>query len=179
MSPLLSLRIPARRAVRFFPVPPPPEGGRPAGPSMAQAEGLVLAGRELGLRLQIAQTGTPVRLGAAREEAAFRVIREGLIAAAAHADAAEPVMLELHWSRHGLELRLTETPGETALGQLLTTGSDIAALEQHAARAGGTLRAGMSPDGFSLLACFPAPRLSLMRLQPRRLRRPALLRPAG
>ncbi|WP_139346523.1 hypothetical protein [Sinomonas mesophila] len=130
---------------------------RPAGPSLAHAEGLVGAGRRLGLRLQITQTGTPVPLGAAREEAAFRVILYGLANAAAHADAAAPVVLELHWSRGGLELRLTDTPGETALSQLLSAGADIAALEQHAARAGGSLRAGMCPDGFSVMARFPAP----------------------
>ena len=144
---------------RWLPVRGDDDGARSpsaGGPSLAQAEGLVGAGRRHGLRLQIAQTGTPVPLGAAREEAAFRVIREGLASAAAHADASAPVLLELHWSRSGLELRLTDTPGETSLGQLLMAGADIAALQQHAVRAGGSLRAGMSPDGFTVMARFPA-----------------------
>ena len=107
MSSLLSLRTPVRRVVRFFQTQPRPAGAHPAGPSIAHAEGLIGAGQELGLRLQLAQTGTPVRLGAVREEAAFRAIRDGLAAAAAHGDATAPVTLELHWSRQGLTLRLT------------------------------------------------------------------------
>ena len=173
MPPLSSLWTRARRTLDGA---RPPCG--PVGPSLAQAEGLVRAGRRLGLRLQIAQTGSPVSLGPVREAAAYRVIRDGLANAAAHADASLPVVLELHWSPGGLELRLTDTPGKTSLGQLLTAGADIAALGQHTARAGGSLRAGMSPDGFSVLARFPAPSPSA-RPWRRSPRWPAKLEAAG
>ena len=176
MPPLSSPWTRTRRTLDGARPPSSPAG--PAGPSLAQAEGLVRAGRRLGLRLQIAQTGSPVPLGPVREAAAYRIIREGLANAAAHADAASPVVLELHWSPCGLELRLTDTPGETSLGQLLTAGVDIAALEQQAARAGGALQAGMSPDGFSVLARFPVPSSSA-RPWRRSTRWPGRLRAAG
>jgi signal transduction histidine kinase len=131
---------------------PPPHRGR----RLVQAEELVRAGCRAGLRLRLIQTGRPVSLRPEAEEAAYRVIQEAITNAAKHADAASPVTLQLSWSTEGLVLRLTNEPGETEIGQLLSTGHGIAGMEARAAAAGGSLHAGLSSDGFTVEASFPA-----------------------
>jgi signal transduction histidine kinase len=142
---------------------PPP---RAPSPDLDRLPELVEIARAAGLSVTAAVTGTPRRLPAAIELAAYRIVQESLTNVARHAPGAT-ASVRLEYNDDGLDLRIRDdgpASGSARLGPrregeqpLDRPGSGIAGMRERAIALGGRLDAHHRPAaGFEIVAHLPA-----------------------
>ncbi len=136
------------------------EATQPA-PGLAMLDDLVATTNRAGLRTTLRIDGTPRRLAATVDLAAYRIIQELLTNTIRHAGQASATV-SLAWGDHrlGLEIRDTGRGAAANAGaadvSVLGTGHGIVGMRERAVAVGGTFEAGSSPGGgFAVHAELP------------------------
>jgi signal transduction histidine kinase len=130
----------------------------PGPPGLDGLDALLDRIRAAGLAVSLDVTGTPARLPADADRAAYRIAQESLTNVLRHAGATR-ARVELSYGPDGLGLRVRDD-GHGGTGAPVTpgavAGSGIAGMRRRAADAGGTLAAGPCPGGgFEVAARLP------------------------
>jgi signal transduction histidine kinase len=116
-------------------------------PGTAQLETLVAGARRAGLETTLSVTGTPSRLPAAVDLAAYRIVQESLTNAIRHAGPAQAVVSLCY---RGAELRIDVADtgrGQSASAVSEGAGHGLAGMRERAAAVGGSVETGPSPGG--------------------------------
>jgi signal transduction histidine kinase len=136
------------------------EATEPA-PGLAMLDDLLATAMRAGMPTTLHMEGTPRRLPATVDLAAYRIIQESLTNAVRHAGPAEATV-SLAWSDGWLRLLVRDTghggAGNGALsdGAVPGAGHGLVGMRERAAAVGGTLWAGPSRDGgFAVTAELP------------------------
>jgi signal transduction histidine kinase len=129
-------------------------GDPQAGRGMAAVGGLIDEFRAAGAPVSLRSQGTPRPLPPRADEAAYRVIEEGLTNAVRHAPG-QPVSVVVGWEARSLLLMV----GNMSDGRAYTPGSGLADLAGRLRRAGGSLSHGLSGGQFRLHAILPVRRV--------------------
>jgi signal transduction histidine kinase len=124
-------------------------------PGTAQLDALIDGARRAGLDTTFTVTGEPVRLPAAVDLAAYRIVQESLTNAIRHAG---PATAAVSLGYHPGELRIDVT--DTGLGPAAAVGHGgghgLAGMRERAAAVGGTVETGPGPaGGFRVAARLP------------------------
>jgi signal transduction histidine kinase len=130
-------------------------------PGLAMLDDLVATAARAGLSTTLHVEGTPRRLPATVDLAAYRIIQESLTNAVRHAGPANATV-SLAWSDGWLRLDVRDTGrgvavnGESADATVAGAGHGLVGMRERAAAVGGTLEAGPSPSGgFAVRAELP------------------------
>lgn len=127
------------------------DGGNAASPELAPQPGLgqvpVLVDRvrAAGAPIEIAFTGTPVRLPDGVDLVAYRVVQEALTNAMKHAVGAR-VRVEIGYAPTSVSIDVLDTGGATAPG-VMGVGRGLVGMRERLAVYGGTLDVGPRPTG--------------------------------
>jgi signal transduction histidine kinase len=124
------------------------------GRGMSAVGGLIDEFRAAGAPVSLRSRGTPRPLPPQADEAAYRVIEEGLTNAVRHAPG-QPVSVVVAWEARALRL----TVANTAQRGTYTPGSGLADLTGRLRHAGGSLSHGLADGQFRLHAVVPARRV--------------------
>ena len=124
-------------------------------PGIARLEDLIAGARRAGLETTFTVTGDPVRLPAAVDLAAYRIIQESLTNTIRHAG---PATATVSLGYAGDEVRIDVT--DTGRGQPAIAGNGgghgLAGMRERATAVGGTVAAGPGPSGgFRVAARLP------------------------
>ena len=124
-------------------------------PGTARLEDLIAGARRAGLETTLTVTGDPVRLPAAVDLAAYRIIQESLTNTIRHAG---PATAAVSLGYAGDEVRIDVT--DTGRGRPAIAGNDgghgLAGMRERATAVGGTVEAGPGPaGGFRVAARLP------------------------
>jgi signal transduction histidine kinase len=139
------------------------EATQPA-PGLAMLDTLVSTANRAGLSTTVRVEGTPRRLPATVDLAAYRIIQESLTNAVRHAGPATATV-RLGWNEQGLRVEVSDsgsgagaaTTGEAADAALGGPGHGLVGMRERAAAVGGTFEAGRSRDGgYMVCAELPA-----------------------
>jgi signal transduction histidine kinase len=126
-------------------------------PGLADLPELVARVRAAGLPVELTETGTPRRLGAATGLAAYRLVQESLTNTLKHGGPAARAEVRLQWTDEELAVTVTDDgdgPASTGAG-----GQGLVGMRERAAVVGGRAEAGPRPGGgFAVTARFPAAR---------------------
>jgi signal transduction histidine kinase len=118
---------------------------------MHAAGGLIEEFRAAGAVVSLQTRGTPRPVPRAADEAAYRVIEEGLTNAIRHAPG-QPVRVTVAWEADALRLTVVNAAG----GRAYAPGSGLAGLDGRLRQAGGFLDHDLSGEVFRLRAVLPA-----------------------
>lgn len=125
-------------------------------PGLEALDELVASFRTAGANIELSSTGTSGTLAQHADLAAYRILQESLTNATKHAPEAT-VEISLTWTAAGVRLRVANRPPpgrERPPAQ--GTGNGLIGMHERATAAGGTLRAGPTPDGgFEVVATLP------------------------
>lgn len=126
-------------------------------PGLGALDALVTSFRTAGADIALTSAGTPGALAQQADLAAYRIIQESLTNATKHAPGTT-VEVGLTWTDAGVRLRVANpAPSDPDRPPVPGTGNGLIGMRERAAAAGGTLRAGPSPDGrFTVVATLPA-----------------------
>ena len=125
-------------------------------PGTAQLEALITGARRAGLETAFTVTGDPVRLPAAVDLAAYRIVQESLTNAIRHAGPATAAV-SLSYREDELQIEVTDT-GQGPPAGATSAGHGLAGMRERAAAVGGTLQAGPGPGpggGYRVAAWLP------------------------
>lgn len=126
-------------------------------PGLAQLDALVATTRQAGLPVSLLVTGTPAKLPAIVDTAAYRIVQESLTNALRYADSATTRVL-LDYQPTCLHLRI-EDDGRNIATQQGGSGHGISGMRERAVAVGGSLTAeAAAPGGFAVSADLPLPR---------------------
>jgi signal transduction histidine kinase len=114
-------------------------------PGTAQLEALITGARRAGLETAFTVTGDPVRLPAAVDLAAYRIVQESLTNAIRHAGPATAAV-SLSYREDELQIEVTDT-GQGPPAGATSAGHGLAGMRERAAAVGGTLQAAPGPGG--------------------------------
>jgi signal transduction histidine kinase len=114
-------------------------------PGTAQLEALITGARRAGLETAFTVTGDPVRLPAAVDLAAYRIVQESLTNSIRHAGPATAAV-SLSYREDELQIEVTDT-GQGPPAGATSAGHGLAGMRERAAAVGGTLQAGPGPGG--------------------------------
>jgi signal transduction histidine kinase len=119
---------------------------RAPAPGLDRLGELVEGARAAGLDVRLTTTGEPVRLPAAADLAAYRIVQESLTNVTRHAGAAQ---VDVSISHAPGEVRITVENDGTGVpvGAAFRPGNGIAGMRERAAAVGGDLDAGVQPGG--------------------------------
>jgi signal transduction histidine kinase len=134
--------------------PDRPDGAVPPPPGLASLETLVAQHRAAGLPVSIEVAGTPRPLGAAADQAAYRIVQEALTNAARHGTGAASVALTYADTAIDLAVTNPANGGGTARAG---GGHGLVGMRERATLAGGTLRTGQRDGVFQVGARIPYP----------------------
>jgi signal transduction histidine kinase len=126
-------------------------GEHPAGRGMSAVGGLINEFRAAGAAVSLRSCGTPRRLPPRADEAAYRVVEEGLTNAIRHAPG-QPASVLVTWEDRRLLLMVSNAADRGAY----TPGSGLADLAGRLRHAGGSLTHDLSGGRFRLQAIVPA-----------------------
>jgi signal transduction histidine kinase len=134
-------------------------GGAPAGavdapPGLASLDGLLAQHTAAGLRVTVTRTGTARAIGAAPDQAAYRILQEALTNAARHGTGTARV--ELGYGETAFEITVTN-PVRAGLRPAAGRGHGVIGMHERAALLGGQLTAGPAGDTFRVGARIPYP----------------------
>jgi len=114
-------------------------------PGTAQLEALITGARRAGLETAFTVTGDPVRLPAAVDLAAYRIVQESLTNTIRHAGPATAAV-SLSYREDELQIEVTDT-GQGPPAGATSAGHGLAGMRERAAAVGGTLQAAPGPGG--------------------------------
>jgi signal transduction histidine kinase len=128
------------------------EGAEIAPPGLASLDTLVAHRMAAGLDVKIATAGTPRPLGVAVDQAAYRILQEGLTNAARHG--AGRVRIDLRFDRSALEVTISNpaVPGPISP---TSNGHGLIGMRERATLLGGSLDAQRVNGSFCVRACLP------------------------
>lgn len=126
-------------------------GERARSREMSAADGLIEEFRAAGAAVSAQSHGTPLPLRPQADEAAYRVIEEGLTNAIRHAPG-RPVSVTITWEAGTLKLTVVNAANR----QMYTPGSGLTDLAGRLRQAGGVLGHELSGGQFRLRATLPA-----------------------
>ena len=133
-------------------------------PGLAMLDALVSTANRAGLSTTVCVDGTPRRLPATVDLAAYRIIQESLTNAVRHAGPATATV-RLGWNEQGLRVEVSDsgsgaaaaTNGEAAGAALGGPGHGLVGMRERAVAVGGTFVAGRTRDGgYTVCAELPA-----------------------
>jgi signal transduction histidine kinase len=131
-------------------------------PGLPQLEALITGACNAGLPVVFRQDGTPRRLPAAADLAAYRIVQESLTNVIKHAGPGATVTVRLSYGDAAVRIEVTDTgvgPGPGLLaggGQGIAWGHGIIGMRERAAAVAGTLVTGRGPDGgYQVIATMP------------------------
>jgi signal transduction histidine kinase len=124
----------------------------PAG--LASLEDLLAQHTAAGLRVAVTRTGTARAIGAAPDQAAYRILQEALTNAARHGTGTARV--ELGYGEIALEITVTN-PVRADVVPPASRGHGMIGMHERAALLGGQLTAGRAGDTFRVGARIPYP----------------------
>jgi signal transduction histidine kinase len=116
---------------------------------LASLDRLIARHREAGLDVTFYASGTPRRLGAAADQAAFRILQEALTNAARHGSGS--ARINLAFGDEWLELTVTN-PTSSEPSPPLDGGHGLVGMRERATLLGGTLDAGRANGVFRVRA---------------------------
>ena len=128
----------------------------PPQPGLADLPDLLARVRASGLRVDLAENGTPGRLGAAAGLAVYRLVQESLTNVLKHAGPDAAARVRLTWAEEELVVSVTDdgyglTPGPGG-------GQGLLGMQERVAVLGGSAEAGPQPGGgFMVEARLPLP----------------------
>ena len=133
--------------------------GDPAGDGVVEApiglaslDTLVASHRQAGLEVTVGASGTPRRLCAATDQAAYRILQESLTNAARHGRGS--VRIELEYGHDSIELSITN-PTSGGDPQITARGHGLIGMRERATLIGGTLEASNEDGVFHIRARLP------------------------
>jgi signal transduction histidine kinase len=118
----------------------------PPQPTLTEVPALLADAREAGSAVQLDSAIALPDVPETVSRSAFRIVQEALTNARRHAPGA-PVMVRLNRVGGDLEMVISN-PGPVGPGDGTRSGMGLTGLTERAALAGGTLTAGVEPDGF-------------------------------
>jgi signal transduction histidine kinase len=128
----------------------------PPQPGLTDLPALFGRVRRAGLAVDSAERGERLRLSAAGELAAYRVVQEALTNVLKHAGADAGTHVRLDWQADGLHLTVRNGPGGRSAAAT-AGGRGLVGMTERVALLGGTLTAGPAGDGgFEVTAVLPA-----------------------
>jgi signal transduction histidine kinase len=128
----------------------------PPQPSLNDLPELISRVRGAGPAVELTERGDRLRLSAAGELAAYRVVQEALTNVLKHAGAGAGARVCLDWQADGLHLTVRNSSGGRSAGRT-EGGRGVAGMTERVALLGGTLRAGpVDGGGFQVTAVLPA-----------------------
>lgn len=125
-------------------------------PALADLDRLVEQMRASGLLVELRVAGEPLALPASQQLAVYRIVQEALTNALRHGDAAEPVHLQIEWSRDAATLDIASAL-RTPVPASAPPGHGLAGMRERALLVGGTLTAAPDGDRFVVRAVIPVP----------------------
>jgi signal transduction histidine kinase len=131
-----------------------PAGVVDAPPGLASLDALLAQNAAAGLRVTATRTGTARAIGAAPDQAAYRILQEALTNAARHGTGTAHV--ELGYGEMALEITVTN-PVRAGLRPAASRGHGVIGMHERAALLGGQLTAGRAGDTFRVGARIPYP----------------------
>lgn len=132
-------------------------------PTLAELERLLDQFRASGLTIRYVERGVPVLAAASSQLAAYRIIQEALTNALRHGDQSTPVELIVAWQETVLELVVTNTMLENALGER-RRGHGIIGMIERATLVGGSVSAHAVGESFVVVASLPIPQNQLREI---------------
>jgi signal transduction histidine kinase len=129
-----------------------PAGVIDAPPGLASLDTLLAQHAVAGLRVTVTRTGTARAIGAAPNQAAYRILQEALTNAARHGTGAAHV--ELGYGERALEITVTNTV-RAGLQPAASRGHGVIGMHERAALLGGQLTAERAGDTFRVSAQIP------------------------
>jgi signal transduction histidine kinase len=130
----------------------PPNGAVEAPPGLASLEGLVAHHRAGGLEVTFEAAGAPRRLGAAADQAAYRILQEALTNATRHG--AGSARIELTYADTAVELGITNPLPEHG-SRRSGGGHGLIGMQERATLLGGNLEVGRAGGTFRVRARIP------------------------
>lgn len=115
-------------------------------PVLADLERLVGEWNAAGMDIRREETGQACPLSPGVERTAYRIIQEGLTNAAKHAPGA-PVAVRLHHQPHQVEVEVANEPAPAPSTPMPRSGFGLTGLHERVVLSGGSLTAGVCPDG--------------------------------
>jgi signal transduction histidine kinase len=135
-----------RRTLAVFRRPDHQDGPRRPAPGLGRLEALAAAMAEGGLPVRVAVTGERVKLSAAVDLTAYRIVQESLSNVARHAGPASATV-RVGYQPDAVVLEIADTGRGAAAGLAGPGGHGIAGMRERAAAVGGTLQAGPTAEG--------------------------------
>ena len=129
-----------------------PAGVVDAPPGLASLGALLAQHTAAGLRVTVTRTGTARAIGAAPDQAAYRILQEALTNAARHGTGTARV--ELGYGQTALQITVTN-PVQAGLRPAASRGHGVIGMHERAALLGGQLAAGRAGDTFRVGARIP------------------------
>ncbi len=129
-----------------------PAGVVDAPPGLASLGALLAQHTAAGLRVTVTRTGTARAIGAAPDQAAYRILQEALTNAARHGTGTASV--ELGYGETALQITVTN-PVQAGLRPAAGRGHGVIGMHERAALLGGQLAAGRAGDTFRVDARIP------------------------
>jgi signal transduction histidine kinase len=123
-----------------------------APPGLASLGTLLAQHTAAGLQVTVTRTGTARAIGAAADQAAYRILQEALTNAARHGTGAARV--ELGYGEMALQITVTN-PVRADLRSAASRGHGVIGMHERAALLGGQLAAGRAGDTFRVGARIP------------------------
>jgi signal transduction histidine kinase len=125
-------------------------------PMLADLERLVDQLRASGLVIVMHQHGDPLVLPSGQQLALYRIVQEALTNALRHGDTAEPVDVELDWTRDAATATISSALAAPSAAAP-AAGHGIAGMRERAILVGGTLSAAPVRNRFVVSARIPVP----------------------
>jgi signal transduction histidine kinase len=124
-------------------------------PGLRNIEDLIAGTRSAGLSTYLQVDGKPIRVSAALDLCAYRIVQEALTNAIKHAGPAH-AEVRVRWTRDALEIEISDNGRGSGDLNGASGGHGIAGMRERAALYGGTLDAGAAPGaGFTVRARLP------------------------
>jgi signal transduction histidine kinase len=132
-----------------------PAGAVDAPPGLASLDALLAQHTAAGLQVTVTRTGPARAIGAAADQAAYRILQEALTNAARHGTGT--ARAELGYGETALEITVTN-PVRASPRPAASRGHGVIGMHERAALLGGQLTAGQAGDTFRVDARIPYPR---------------------
>jgi len=144
-----------RGTLALFRQPDSANGARRPAPGLDQLDSLVATMADSGLSVEVLVTGGRIKLPAAVDLAAYRILQESLTNVLRHAGSASATV-RVDYSADQVGLEVSDRGRGRTARDIRTGGHGIVGMRERATAIGGSLEAGPRPDaGFQVRAALP------------------------